>query len=113
MTTVLQRKQRLEYNLEKIVASLKEKYHPEKIILFGSMASGNITETSDIDLLVIKETPKGFFDRLREVALLCDHDVGADIIVYTPEEYERACEKSLFFREEILKKGKVIYDGGV
>ena len=113
MSTVLQRKQRLEYNLKKVVASLKEKYHPEKIILFGSMASGDITETSDIDLLIIKETTKGFFDRLREVVTLCDYNVGVDIIVYTPEEYERACEKSLFFREEILKKGKVIYEGGV
>jgi len=110
MTTVLKRKQRLEYNLKKIVASLKEKYHPEKIILFGSMASGNITETSDIDLLIIKETPKGFFDRLDEVALLCDYEVGIDFVVYTPEEYELACRENLFVREEIMKKGEVIYE---
>lgn len=40
----------------KLVDRLKEKYQPEKIILYGSYAYGTPDEASDIDLLVIKET---------------------------------------------------------
>ena len=32
---------------------------PEKIILFGSYAYGKPTPWSDVDLLIIMETPKG------------------------------------------------------
>jgi hypothetical protein len=34
---------------------------------------------------------------------------GADILVYTPEEFEPK-KDSLFFREEVFEKGKVLYD---
>ena len=35
---------------------------------------------------------------------------GVDFLVYTPAEYDEQLEKSLFFREEIVTKGKVIYN---
>ena len=38
--------------LESAVKSLRDKYHPEKIILFGSLTGKNITEGSDVDLLI-------------------------------------------------------------
>ena len=39
-------------------------YGPEKVILFGSAARGDVDEYSDIDLIVIKETDKRFVQRL-------------------------------------------------
>jgi len=32
-----------------------------------------------------------------------------DILIYTPEEFKQLSENRLFFKNEILKKGKVIY----
>ena len=104
------RKALLEESARQIVSALKDKYAPEKIILFGSLASGEINETSDLDILVIKKTRKNFYDRLREVATLCDYKVGADIIVYTPQEFEAESRTNLFFKKEILEKGVVLYD---
>jgi uncharacterized protein len=48
--------------LNQILAALQKEYKPEKIILFGSMASGTVGEWSDIDLAIIKHTDKAFMD---------------------------------------------------
>ncbi|MBI3391557.1 MAG: nucleotidyltransferase domain-containing protein [Nitrospirae bacterium] len=103
------RRERLEEALSKAVQVLAEKYKPERVVLFGSLATGEVNETSDLDLLIVKETPLPFFERLREVALLCGLDVGADLLVYTPGEVELALRENRFFREEILGKGREVY----
>jgi predicted nucleotidyltransferase len=100
----------LNTELDRIVDVLVKNYNPQKIILFGSLASGNVHEYSDIDLVVVKETNIGFYERLKEVILLVMPEItGADILVYTPEEFELK-KDSPFFRKEVFKKGKVIYD---
>ena len=103
------RKKRLEKELSKIVSTLIEKYDPLKIILFGSLATGNIHEYSDIDLIVIKNSTKSFYERLEEVIEFIDSDVGTDIIVYTPAEMEEVKDR-MFFKEEVFRKGKVLYE---
>ena len=39
--------------LDEAVRRLVDKFHPEKIILFGSQARGTADNRSDVDLLVI------------------------------------------------------------
>ena len=104
------REKLLRADIKKLVKIIKGKYSPEKIILFGSLTNGNVESTSDIDILIIKKTNKRFFERLREVAILCKVNSGADILVYTPEEFEEEIRDNIFVREEIYKKGKVIFD---
>lgn len=105
----MNRGERLSYELNKIVKILINEYRVEKIILFGSLAKNEINEWSDIDLIVIKDTDKPFYERLEEVIEIVKPDIGVDIIVYTPEEVGEMKE-SLFYTEEVLKKGKVIYE---
>ncbi len=57
MGTIEERKVLLNVELKKIIDILVREYVPEKVILFGSMAHGNIHEYSDIDLLFIKKPP--------------------------------------------------------
>ena len=109
MTTIAERKDLLERSLERSVAVLIKEYKPQRIILFGSLATGEVSETSDLDLLIIKETLLPFYERLREVALLCPLVVGADLLVYTPDEVELASRENRFFREEILGKSREVY----
>lgn len=108
-TAVEQRRKRLEEALTRAIEILKEQYHPSRIIVFGSLVTGNINEASDLDLLIVKETPLPFYERLREVALLCPLEIGADLLVYTPSEVEVATRDNPFFREEILRKGREVY----
>jgi predicted nucleotidyltransferase len=93
--------------------ALVAQYDPECIILYGSFAHGHIHEWSDLDLCVIKRTEKLFIERLEEVGLLTLPRVGCQILVYTPEELEAVKQQgSYFFVDEILGKGKVLYERG-
>jgi len=109
----LERKKKLEAELPRIIKILREKYQPDKVLLFGSLVSGRVKAWSDIDLVIIKSTPKRFIERLKEVALLVNPSVGVDFFVYTPEEFDTMTnEKNSFHRTEMLEKGKVLYDKG-
>jgi predicted nucleotidyltransferase len=92
--------------LEKLKA-----YSPKRVILFGSQATGEADEYSDTDLVVIKETPKRFLERLKEVDEILGMGLsGVDIFVYTPEEWERMIEWGNPLAQQVLKEGKVIYE---
>ena len=108
----MDRQQQLERVLEQIMGVLVDKYAPQKVILFGSMVGGEIHEWSDIDLVIVKDTPKRFLARLKEVALLCRAPVGVDYLVYTPQEFEQLASDTSnpFFQREILEKGQVLYE---
>ena len=49
--------------IERVVQTIREKYQPEKIILFGSRVWGKPDADSDLDVLIIKKSRK------REVTL--------------------------------------------
>ena len=106
-------KKRYQQEIKRIVNLLVKKYRPEKIILFGSMVRGNLDENSDIDLLIIKKTSKSYRERIKEVALMCASFIPKDIFVLTPEELNKSIEENRFLiTQEILPKGKVIYEKG-
>lgn len=94
--------------VERIVAG----YRPGRIILFGSYAYGQPDRDSDIDLLIIKETPERFLDRVdkvREAAAGTHPCIPFEPIVLTPEEVEAGLRSGNQFIAEILKKGELLY----
>jgi predicted nucleotidyltransferase len=103
------RPKKLQDNLDRILTALKISYQPQEVILFGSLVSGEITEDSDLNLMIVKETEKGFFGRIRDVVSICQYDNGAHFLVYTPQELKDAAVVNTFVRNEILGKGKVVY----
>lgn len=101
--------------LNKIKQKIVDKYPPEKIILFGSAVHHKMHEDSDLDIAIIKKTDKRFYDRIGEVlrGLWFDEPtpgIGVDIIVYTPEEFSQMKKHNTFVRDEIINKGRVIYE---
>ena len=60
----------LEAELARYVQLLREHYAPQRVVLFGSLTSGEVEEWSDIDLVIIKETDRKFLDRTRDVLQL-------------------------------------------
>jgi len=99
--------------MQRIVTQISHNYAPEKIILFGSLASGRATDARDIDLLVIKKTDKNPWQRTREVNCLFEHTASIDLLVYTPEEIAARIEMNDFFILDIMEHGKVVYERGV
>jgi len=101
----------IKEEIKKIIDQIKDKYKPKKIILFGSFAWGKPNKNSDIDLLIIKDTKKDYYQRIPEVrSLLHNIDRAFDILVMTQKEVTKRLKLGDFFIEDILKKGKVIYE---
>lgn len=107
------RKTALEAELARVLPLLIDEYGAEKVILFGSLATGEVGEWSDLDLVVIKETEKEFMDRIDDVTRLTRPQLATDVVVYTPAGFERMCEGRRFFREEVVAKGRVVYEAGM
>lgn len=95
---------------ERISNILVEKYKPEKVILFGSVARGEETKESDLDLFLVKDTDKNYFDRVSEAEKFIKTDKEVDLIIYTPHEFDKAVKDNLIFINQILKYGKTLYD---
>lgn len=84
--------------------------HPIKIILFGSYANGIPTSDSDIDLIVVTETPLP--KRKTSVILwnLLDAiPLAKDIIVTSREEFDFYCREAGSVMRTANEKGVVIY----
>lgn len=109
--TAGERQELLQSELDKIVRVIIKEYSPLKIILFGSLANTYIKEHSDINLVIIEETTDRFIERLHKVHLLTRPKVAVNFIVYTPEEIKHLEEqRHYFYINEIVKKGRVLYE---
>lgn len=88
-----------------------EKYHPEKIVLFGSAAWGSLSEDSDVDMLIIKENvPQRGIDRQLDIDRLIDRNgIALDLLVYKPQEIDEGLRLGDPFIREILGKGVRLY----
>jgi uncharacterized protein len=96
--------------IDEIRDTIISKYEPDRIILFGSRATGTATETSDIDLLILKDTSDRPIDRRIQVeTLLADRAVPIDIVVYTPQEMNYLFSVGSPFVEEVIETGRVLY----
>ncbi len=100
--------------IKEITNILVEKYQPDKIILFGSYAYGTPTDDSDVDLLIIKETDKKRrVDRFVEVqSLIYNQGIRIPVspLVLTREEWQERLSIGDDFVEEIVAKGKALYE---
>ncbi len=108
----MKRDARIEQTLNEIVRRLVTDYQPEKIILFGSYAYGEPHADSDLDLLIIKDTPDRPFDRVTAVIRLTSdayRHIALEPLVYTPQEVEQRLRVGDQFVAEIIEKGEVLY----
>jgi len=85
------------------------RYEPERILLFGSRARGEADQYSDYDVVVIKDTTRTFVERLQDmVPFLVEFDRPAEIVVYTPDEFERMANTS--FGAAVRREGVILYE---
>jgi predicted nucleotidyltransferase len=92
------------------ILNLLKGYSPEKVILFGSQARACSDSYSDIDLIVVKETEKPFLDRTKELLKIIKPTFAIDIIVYTPDEFQKMLSQGNAFLEHVLEEGEIIYE---
>ena len=95
--------------VRQVVEELKP-YKPSQVMLFGSAARGDADALSDLDFVVIKQTDRPFLQRLKEAALLVKVSGSINIMVYTPEEWQRMQEMGSAFVERVLADGCMVYE---
>lgn len=100
----------LARSLEEIVARLSGMPEVERVILFGSYAGGRADLFTDLDLLVVMSSEQDFVRRTAGLYQKVRADVDLDLLVYTPDEFERQRTRGLVRRA--LETGKVLYEKG-
>lgn len=94
--------------IRRYARAIAEKFHPEKIILFGSYAYGTPNRDSDIDLLVVMPA-RNQIDQAIKIRVAVEAPFPLDLIVRTPHNMQWRLEEGDWFLREIVTRGKVLY----
>jgi len=89
---------------------IAEKFQPEEIILFGSYAYGKPDPSSDVDLLVVMDTPEGELKTSLEILRSLPRiTFSIDILTRSRSAIKKRQKMGDRFMREITEKGKVLY----
>jgi predicted nucleotidyltransferase len=95
--------------IRRFAKQVAERFHPQKIILFGSYAYGKPHRDSDVDILVVMpandETSKAV-----KVRSATEHPFPLDLIVRTPENLRWRLDEGDWFLREVIGRGKLLYE---
>ncbi len=98
-------------SIREMVRRIAAQFHPDKIILFGSHARGQAGPDSDVDLLIVMPVEGSKRRKATEIdGTLSDRTIPVDLIVVTPEEFERARHQIGSVLRPAALEGLVLYD---
>lgn len=92
--------------IDEFLEIVKEKYSPEKILIFGSRARGDHLLESDVDLIIVSSKFKGvnWLTRIREISDLWPGLVLLEPLCYTPKGFEEK-RKEIGIVNQAIKEG--------
>ncbi len=96
--------------LDNLVRRIVEVARPDRIVLFGSAARGEMGPDSDLDVLVVKSGVEHRRRLAQDIYMnLSGVGMGVDIIVLTPEDIEAQRDSVGSIIGPALAEGRVIY----
>jgi uncharacterized protein len=108
--TIDQRKRIPQKAIDQVVEQIVENFKPHRIILFGSYARGDPRPESDVDMLVIMDTPLKEVQQAIQICQQIEYRFGLDLIVHTPKHLAERLKMGDWFLHDVLKEGKVLYE---
>ena len=93
-----------------VVGQIATQFEPKQIILFGSYAYGQPRPESDVDLLVVMDTPIKEGKQALQIRQTIDFNFCLDLVVRTPATLAQRLEWGDFFLREMTEKGRVLYE---
>lgn len=97
--------------VQKLIDRIVSMFEPQRVILFGSHAQGTPAGDSDVDLLVVMEVQESKRATAMEIdRALADRDVPLDLVVLTPEEYEKQRGIVGTIARPAAEEGQVVYE---
>ena len=100
----------IQRTIQRMVNRVVKRFHPERVILFGSYARGDAGPDSDVDLLVVMRGPKPKRNAALEIrAALRNFRVPKDIIVTRSADFAWRKEVIGTIERPAAREGKVLY----
>lgn len=96
--------------IRRFADEVARKFKPKQVILFGSYAYGKPTPDSDVDLLVVMPYDRRKGRMSLRILQALDYHFPLDLLVRTPAEIRQRQRWGDCFIEEVLTKGKVLYE---
>jgi predicted nucleotidyltransferase len=96
--------------IRRYAQQIAERFHPERIILFGSYAYGTPTPDSDVDLLVVMATRNQVEQAVRIDEAIAERGFPLDLLVRTPKTLAARLRWGDSMLQEIVTRGKVLYE---
>lgn len=97
--------------IQAVAEHIARRFQPDRIILFGSYAYGEPKPWSDVDLLVVMETPLTHNRQRREISrALAPKPFAMDIVIRSSRELRERIPDGDWFLKEIVEKGKILYE---
>lgn len=96
-------------DVEDVVGRIVQAAAPDKVILFGSAARGDMSPHSDLDFLVIKAEAdhRELSSRIRMA--LFGANAAVDLVIATPGDIERYGASHCLIYKPALREGLVVY----
>ncbi|MFH1187425.1 MAG: nucleotidyltransferase domain-containing protein [bacterium] len=89
---------------EKLAEIIVRNYKPEKIILYGSAARGDVRKDSDLDFCIIKDSDlpmrKRIWDVYKSIRQGWDYGLPFEPVVFTPQEFSQKKMRTIFLLEK-------------
>lgn len=95
---------------EDYVEEVVKNLNPYLVILFGSFATGNINEGSDVDILVVADFEEGFLDRIKKLMDMNKFRIPVEPVGYTLKEFKEMKKRKNAFIMEVVEKAKIMYE---
>lgn len=96
--------------LQEIIRRVVEVSNPERIILFGSVARGEMNSDSDVDLLVVKDGEYDHGSILGDIYInLIGVGQTVDVVLVTSEQVEQYRDVHCLIIKPALQEGKEVY----
>lgn len=109
----LERRGEIAEQIEQYCQEIVSKLDPQTVVLFGSFATEDVNEGSDIDIMVIADFRVGFLDRIKLLLDLNHFGLPIEPIGYTAEEFASMKEAGNPFLSQVLCTGKILYQRGL
>ena len=98
------------HQIEDFCRKIVQDFHPDRIILFGSCASGEQSADSDVDLLVIMPFEGGQSEQAIRILTRLNVLAPIDLLVRTPKQVQERLSMGDPFMHDIVERGKVMYE---
>jgi len=97
---------------DRLITEFEDDIH--SIVLFGSVARGEATEDSDIDVLIISEAPLKTTRRIHRLSsrIDLDNDIFTQLVFLTTEGFEKRSRMRSPFSTDLITQGVALYDDG-